>query len=155
MGNSREVGVSSYPDAKRVAEHLGGYRVLKRRVASVADLERAVGQGLPYAALAHVMRAFPERQQRRVAEIVLPRSTLQRRETEGRLKPAESERLERLVRLTTLAEQVWESAEEAQRFLTTPHPMLEGQAPLELAATDLGARRVEGLLWNLEYGLPV
>ena len=47
------------------------------------------------------MRAFPERQQRRVAEIVLPRSTLQRRETEGRLKPAESERLERLAQFTS------------------------------------------------------
>jgi putative toxin-antitoxin system antitoxin component (TIGR02293 family) len=80
---------------------------------------------------------------------------LQRREEEGRLKPAESERLERIVRLTALAEQVWESPDEAREFLTSPHPMLEGQAPLDLAATDLGARRVEALLWKLEYSLPV
>jgi putative toxin-antitoxin system antitoxin component (TIGR02293 family) len=147
--------MSGYPDVSRVAEHLGGFKVLKDRVATVADMERAVGKGFPYASLEHVMRQYPERQQRRVAEIVLPRTTLQRREAEGRLKPAESERLERIVRLTTLAEQVWESPEEAQSFLTSPHPMLEGQAPLDLAATDLGTRRVEALLWKLEYSLPV
>ena len=146
--------MSSYPDVSRVAEQLGGRKVLKEHVATVADLERAVGRGLPFASLTHVIRRYPERQQRHVQEIVLPRSTLQRREGEGRLKPAESERLERIVRLGALAEQVWESPEEAQRFLTTPHPMLEGQAPLDLAATDLGTRRVEALLWKLEYSLP-
>jgi putative toxin-antitoxin system antitoxin component (TIGR02293 family) len=57
--------------------------------------------------------------------------------------------------LATLAEQVWESSEAAQRFLTTPHPMLENEAPLDLAATDLDTRRVETLLWKLEHSLPV
>lgn len=145
----------SYPDVARVAEHLGGRRLLKERVVTVADLERVVGKGLPYASLAHVIQRYPERQRRHIAGIVVPRSTLQRREEEGRLKPAESERLERIVRLTALAEEVWESTEDAREFLTSPHPMLERQAPLDLAATDLGTRRVEALLWKLEYSLPV
>ena len=81
-----------------------------------------MGNGLPFAALKYVVRHFPDRQKTRVQQIVMPRSTLQRREGEGRLRPAESERLERIARMATLAEQVWESAEEAQRFLTTPHP---------------------------------
>jgi putative toxin-antitoxin system antitoxin component (TIGR02293 family) len=152
---SLEVVMSSYPDVGLIAEQLGGRRLLKERVATIADMERVVSKGLPYASLAHVLRRYPERQQRRIADIVVPRSTLQRREEEGRLKPAESERLERIARLTALAEQVWESAEEAREFLTSPHPVLEGQAPLGLAATDLGARRVEALLWKLEYSLPV
>lgn len=147
--------MSSYPDVGLVAEQLGGQRLLKERVSTIADMERVVGKGLPYASLVHVLRRYPERQQRHIADIVVPRSTLQRREEEGRLKPAESERLERIVRLTALAEQVWESPEEALEFLTSPHPMLEGHAPLDLAATDLGARRVEALLWKLEYSLPV
>ncbi|MGI9091755.1 MAG: antitoxin Xre/MbcA/ParS toxin-binding domain-containing protein, partial [Gemmatimonadaceae bacterium] len=79
----------------------------------------------------------------------------QRREQSGVLSPEESERLERAARLTALAEWVWESRGAAQRFLTTPHPMLDGRSPIELAATDLGARRVEDLLWKLEYSLPV
>jgi putative toxin-antitoxin system antitoxin component (TIGR02293 family) len=147
--------VASYPDVLKVAQNLGGARVLRTDVETVADLERAVGRGLPFAALKYVVRHFPARQKSRVQQIVVPRSTLQRREEEGRLRPAESERLERIARLATLAEQVWESAEEAQRFLTSPHPQLENQAPIELAATDLGTRRVETLLWKLEHSLPV
>jgi len=147
--------MASYPDVLKVAQNLGGSKVLREEVASVADLERAVGRGLPFAALKYVVRHFPQRQKTRVQQIVVPRSTLQRREEEGRLRPAESERLERIARLATLAEQVWESPEEAQRFLTAPHPQLENQAPIDLAATDLGTRRVETLLWKLEHSLPV
>jgi putative toxin-antitoxin system antitoxin component (TIGR02293 family) len=147
--------MASYPDVLRVVQTLGGPKVLREKLFTVADLERAIGRGLPFAALKYVVRHFPERQKTRVQQIVMPRSTLQRREEEGRLRPAESERLERIARLATLAEQVWESEEAAQQFLTTPHPMLDNQAPLDLAATDLGTRRVETLLWNLEHSLPV
>jgi putative toxin-antitoxin system antitoxin component (TIGR02293 family) len=147
--------MASYPDVLKVAQNLGGAKVLRTKVFTVADLERAVGKGLPFAALRYVLRLFPQRQKTRVQQLVVPRSTLQRREQEGRLRPAESERLERIARLATLAEQVWESPEEAQRFLTTPHPLLDNEAPLDLAATDLGTRRVETLLWKLEHSLPV
>jgi putative toxin-antitoxin system antitoxin component (TIGR02293 family) len=147
--------MASYPDVLKVAQTLGGPKVLREKVFTVADLERAVGKGLPFAALKYVVRHFPQRLKTRVQHIVVPRSTLQRREEEGRLRPAESERLERIARLTTLAQQVWESAEEAQQFLTTTHPQLDNQAPIDLAATDLGTRRVETLLWKLEHSLPV
>jgi putative toxin-antitoxin system antitoxin component (TIGR02293 family) len=110
---TQESAVASYPDVLKVAQNLGGSKVLREEVASVADLERAVGRGLPFAALKYVVRHFPQRQKTRVQQIVVPRSTLQRREEEGRLRPAESERLERIARLATLAEQVWESPEEA------------------------------------------
>lgn len=139
----------------KVAQNLGGPKVLREKVFTVADLERAVGRGLPFAALKYVLRLFPQRQKTRVQQLVVPRSTLQRREQAGRLRPAESERLERIARLATLAEQVWESPEAAQRFLTTPHPLLDDQAPLDLAVSDLGTRRVETLLWKLEHSLPV
>jgi uncharacterized protein (DUF2384 family) len=32
--------------------------------------------------------------------------------------------------------------------------MLEGRTPLEVSLTELGARRVEELMWKLFYGLP-
>jgi putative toxin-antitoxin system antitoxin component (TIGR02293 family) len=155
LPNGQEAATASYPDVLKVAATLGGAKILREKVSTVADLERAVGNGLPFAALKHVVRHFPDRQKTRVQQIVMPRSTLQRREGEGRLRPAESERLERIARMATLAEHVWESAEEAQRFLTSPHPMLGNQAPLDLAASDLGTRRVETLLWKLEHSLPV
>jgi len=57
--------------------------------------------------------------------------------------------------LSALAEYVWESRDAAQQWLTTPLPLLGDEAPLDLAATDLGARRVEDVLWKLEHSLPV
>jgi len=54
-----------------------------------------------------------------------------------------------------LAEEVWESRDDARLFLTTPHALLGGERPIDLAQSELGARRVEELLWRLEYSLPV
>jgi len=42
----------------------------------------------------------------------------------------------------------------ARRFLHEPHAMLEGRSPVSVALTELGARRVEDLLWRLFHGLP-
>lgn len=42
---------------------------------------------------------------------------------------------------------------DAREFLSTPHPKLEGRTSLDVALTELGARRVEELLWNF-YGPP-
>ena len=153
-GHSRRA-VSSYPSVDAVVEALGGPRVLRSRVRTLADLSRLISQGLPFGSLRSLVQHYPEAQRRRIEHIVVPRTTLQRREQTGVLSREESERLERVARLTALAEYVWESPEAAQEFLTTPHPQLDGQVPLELAASDLGARRVEELLWKLEYSLPV
>jgi hypothetical protein len=32
---------------------------------------------------------------------------------------------------------------------------LDDQVPIDLAASDLGTRRVEAVLWGLEHSLPV
>ena len=147
--------MSTYPSVAAVVETLGGPSVLRSRVRTVGELNRLVSEGLPFRSLRSVVRRYPEAERRRVEQLIVPRTTLQRRERSGVLSPEESERLERVARLTALAEHVWQSPEAAQRFLTAPHPQLEHQAPIELAATDLGARRVEDLLWQLEYSLPV
>jgi DNA-binding protein HU-beta len=57
-------------------------------------------------------------------------------------------------RLRRLAVRVWEDEKNAEEFLATPHPMLDGRTPLELARTVEGSRRVTELLLKLEYGLP-
>ena len=90
--------MASYPDVLKVSQTLGGFKTLREKLLTVADMERAVEKGLPFAALKYVVRHFPARQKTRVQQIVMPRSTLQRREEEGRLRPAESERLERIGR---------------------------------------------------------
>lgn len=103
---------------------------------SLSDLDRVVAEGLPYAILEAVVRHYPTAEREWVMRIVVPRTTQGRREAAGTLSKPESERLKRVARLTTLAEQVWESEEDAQHFLTTPHPLLDGASPLELAAIE-------------------
>ena len=82
---------------------------------------------------------------------VIPAATFHRRGEE--LKPQEGERVERLARVIATAEYVWDSAEDARTFLSTGHAMLGGKRPIEVALTELGARRVENLLWSLFHGV--
>ncbi len=72
----------------------------------------------------------------------------------ARLSVAASEKAERLARITALAVEALGDAEQARRWLTEPHPMTGAKTPIELAATDPGARQVEQLLLNIEYDLP-
>ncbi|MEO7963518.1 MAG: antitoxin Xre/MbcA/ParS toxin-binding domain-containing protein [Gemmatimonadaceae bacterium] len=148
-------GAMDYPSIDAVVAALGGKRVLREDVHTMGELSRLVMAGLPFLALRRVSALYPVDQRARVEQVVVPRTTMLRREQSGVLSTEESERLERLARLTALAEHVLESLAEAREFLTTPHSLLEGEAPLDLAATDLGARRVEGVLWRMEYSLPV
>lgn len=145
---------TTYPNIDSVVQSLGGKHLLGA-IRTFADLNVAVGRGLPYRSLGVLAGQFAAQHRSHVERIVAPRSTLQRREREGVLARDESERLERIARLTALAEEVWESTEAAQEFLTTAHPHLDNQVPIDLAASDLGTRRVEAVLWGLEHSLPV
>lgn len=147
--------MTTYPEIESVVATLGGKRVLREDIRTIGELGARVARGLPMGSLHRVSEHFPESERSRVMYIVSPRTTLLRRERSGVLSPEESERLERIARLTALAEHVLESRTSAQQFLTSPHPLLDGLAPIDLAATDLGTRRVEDVLWRLEYSLPV
>ncbi|MEJ7812911.1 MAG: antitoxin Xre/MbcA/ParS toxin-binding domain-containing protein [Gemmatimonadaceae bacterium] len=145
----------TYPDINAVVGKLGGSGVLRAQVRTLPELSRVVREGLPLRSLYKVAERFPAAHQRRVEQLIAPRSTLQRREESGVLSAEESQRLERVARLVALAEQVWESEQTALDWLTAPHPHFDGEAPLDVGATELGARRVEELLWKLEHSLPV
>jgi putative toxin-antitoxin system antitoxin component (TIGR02293 family) len=133
----------------RIAQVLG----LRRKVTSVEQLERQVEAGLPKASLGavarHVYGSSPDAAA--LMQRVIPSATFHRRGDE--LKPQEGERVERLARVIATAEYVWDSAEDARAFLSTGHAMLGGRRPIEVALTELGARRVENLLWSLFDGV--
>ena len=133
----------------RIAQVLG----LRRRVTSVEQLEQQVEAGLPRASLGtvarHVYGTSPDAAALMLR--VIPAATFHRRG--AGLKPHEGERVERLARVVATAEHVWDSAVDARAFLSTAHPMLGGKRPIEVALTELGARRVESLLWSLFHGV--
>lgn len=138
---------------ENIADVMGGIAILRRRVRSINDLEAAVSQGLPKRALRLTAeRVYPSAgDARRVMFRIVPEGTFKRR---TRLSAAESERTERLARAIAAAEHVWDDREDAREWLTKPHPELGRRTPLESAMTELGARRVEGLLDRLFYGIP-
>jgi len=72
-----------------------------------------------------------------------------------RLTAEESARTERLARVVALAEALWNDDEETRAFLSRPHALLGDRSPLDVASTELGARRVEQLLHSAEHGLPL
>ena len=133
----------------RVAQVLG----LRRKVSSVEQLEQQVEAGLPKSSLAavarHVYGTSPEAAA--LMQKVIPSATFHRRGEE--LKPQEGERVERLARVIATAEHVWDDPIDARIFLSTAHPMLGGKRPIEVALSELGARRVENLLWSLFHGV--
>ena len=143
-----------FGDTARVAAVMGGAKVLGRRVESIGDMRAAVEAGLPKAVLMNVVRSV-ERQpqaQRTLLHKLVPEPTLRRRR--HRLNLVESERTERLARITALAQEIW-GDQDAREFLTTPHPMLGGNTPAEHIVTDLGAREVEDILYAIAFGNPV
>ena len=133
----------------KIAQVLG----LRRKVTSVEQLEQQIEAGLPKASLGVVARHVYGSSPDAVAlmQRVIPAATFHRRGDE--LKPQEGERVERLARVIATAEHVWDSVDDARTFLATEHPMLEGKRPIEVALTELGARRVENLLWSLFHGV--
>ena len=89
-----------------------------------------------------------------LAEVVqISRRTVSRRKKEGRLKPGESERVLRLIRLYQRAAEVVGGRGEARKWMQEPNRALGGSSPLQFADTEPGARRVERLLGQIEHGV--
>ena len=120
---------------------------------SFAELDDRVAHGLPKDALkASVDRVhLASEDRKRLLYRIVPEATYKRRR--GMLTADESGRAERLARIFATADYVWNSEDDARVFLSAPHPMLQGRTPLDVSLTELGARRVEELLWKLYYGI--
>lgn len=121
----------------------------------VALMEQAVGAGLPFAVLHSLARALAAEpgQAESVAQRLADAET---KASPGTTLSAEaSARAERVARLFVDSEQTLGSRQDARAFLMHPHLELEGRAPIDVAATELGARRVERILASIAYGLPV
>ncbi len=89
----------------------------------------------------------------RVAVGIAPR-TLTRRKKEKKLSPEESDRLVSVSRLLAQTFELFEGNTEAgMRWFQNPNRALGGQSPLQVAATETGAREVENLIGRLEYGV--
>ena len=118
-------------------------------------VRKAVEEGLPVEAVRELqaeLKRFGVRRPSEYVDAIVSRATLQRRH---RLKPAEGEQLVRVASLLATAADVWGDDEDAAEFITSPHPMLGGAVPIDLALSEIGARQVEHILLAMDLGLPV
>jgi putative toxin-antitoxin system antitoxin component (TIGR02293 family) len=146
-----ELGAFELLVPQSIAEILGLGKVIR----SLVDLESAVAAGLPKRSLELLSaRLHADNKTAKSFQFkIVPQATWKRRTK--RLSADESERTERVARVLAHAEYVWDDRDHAREWMNKPHRELHNVAPVEVARTELGARRVEDLLEKLFYGLPV
>jgi putative toxin-antitoxin system antitoxin component (TIGR02293 family) len=131
-------------------ERMGG--LLGEDIHSEMDIVTLVTRGLRSSSL-ETMESTMEMDVRLIA----PESTLRRRiHAKQPLTVDESERLVRLARVTSLAEDIFGERSTALEWLNTKSQFVPGSAPLsplELAVTDSGARIVEGMILRTAHGI--
>lgn len=137
-------------------EHAMLYRRIEaklgiRPLRSDRDLARLVDERLPLTsveALADHGMTVDE-----IYTLIVPRRTLVHRRTRREaLTHDESDRAVRMARIASLAEEVFGDEGKAARWLRKPKARFEGRTPLEMLRTEAGARLVEGMLLQLDYG---
>jgi putative toxin-antitoxin system antitoxin component (TIGR02293 family) len=139
--------------AATVAAALGGREVLKDRIESELDLDAAVRRGISAEAAAKVL-ASGMLTADELYSLVLPRRTFERRREDGQsLTIVEGDRLLRAVRVVLRAIEALGDAEKASVWLRTPNRALNGEKPMSLLETDIGARLVERTLGRIEHGV--
>lgn len=118
-------------------------------------VRRVVQDGIPVEAVRQLqaeLKRFGVSSPSTYVESIVSRAARRRRDT---LTPEEGEKLVRVAAILARALDVWEDEESAAGFLTSPHPELGGEAPIDRARSEIGARQVEDLLLRLDLGLPV
>lgn len=137
-----------------VIQVLGGPRVFRgRAVPTVTELRGRVRTGLPYQSLESVRERLNLSLPEAAMVLQVPLRTLARRRHRRRLDADESDRLYRLARIAAQAVRVLGTEEKAAAWLRRPNRALNGEVPLALVDTDLGARQIEDILGRIEHGV--
>jgi putative toxin-antitoxin system antitoxin component (TIGR02293 family) len=115
------------------------------------DLSRLVDERLPLASVESLSTHGMSDEE--IYSFIVPRRTLAHRKTRHEsLTHDESDRAVRIARITALAEEVFGDDAKASRWLRKVKTRFEGRTPLEMLRTEAGARLVEEMLLQLDYG---
>ncbi|MBS0399313.1 MAG: DUF2384 domain-containing protein [Proteobacteria bacterium] len=129
--------------------------VLTLTARPLSEQIRTLERGLPSSALAEVAATLGIPKARIVEGLNLVlRTVTQREKKRERFSPSESERIYRVVRTRALAREIFSTDAAVAEWLSSPDRSLSARTPLEMLATDLGARKVEGLLRAMMHGVP-
>jgi putative toxin-antitoxin system antitoxin component (TIGR02293 family) len=119
---------------------------------SALDLAEIAEKGLPTDSIAYLKEkglTFSE-----VSEIVISPRTLKHRKARGeQLSVEETDRMLRVARILSLADQVFGNHEKALIWLRQVDERLNDRAPMSMLHTESGGRLVENLLWQIDEGV--
>jgi putative toxin-antitoxin system antitoxin component (TIGR02293 family) len=136
---------------EEIARKLGGPAVIGAPVHSQADLALAIRNRLPLSALKGLSKAGLSENE--IEMFVIPQRTRRHRaEKRQPLTVDESDRAVRLLRIQTVAEDVFGDKDKANYWLRRPLAELSGETPLVVAQTDVGARVIETILGKIAWG---
>ena len=137
-----------------VLEVLGGSKVFKSRpLPSATEIRDRIKTGLPYQSLESARERLNLSLTETAAVLHMPLRTLARRRHGRKLDADESDRLYRLVRVAAQAVAVFGTEDKAAMWLRRPNRALNGEMPIGVLDTDLGARQVEDILGRIEHGV--
>jgi putative toxin-antitoxin system antitoxin component (TIGR02293 family) len=128
-----------------------GYVTGPARTAST--IIESIQNGLPIRELDDLQASLDVELGRLASMLGISKATLHRRKAQGKLDPAESDRVLRFARLMGKAVAVLGGVEAARQWLNSPQFGLGGEVPLDYAESEHGAREVENLLGRIEYGV--
>lgn len=152
-----EAPTTESAELQRVADLLGGTRVLKHRLRTPLDAHEMLLKGLPGQALSHLVTNIMILHQTASFETAVGMSvrTFQRRKgTPAKpLSREQSGRTWKFAEILAKATAVLGSQEEAEQWLERPAMGLNRRRPIELLATPAGVELVEDFLGRLEYGV--
>jgi putative toxin-antitoxin system antitoxin component (TIGR02293 family) len=115
------------------------------------DLARLVDERLPLTSVESLSQHGMTDEE--IYSFILPRRTLaHRRARRESLTHDESDRAVRIARITSLAEEVFGDEAKASRWLRKAKSRFEGRSPMEMLRTEAGARLVEEMLLQIDYG---
>ena len=122
------------------------------RIRSDRDLASLVEKRLPASAIKSLVRGGLSDAE--VYQLIVPRRTLAHRMARRQpLSKQESDKAVRVARITAMAEQVFGEPERAWRWLRKPKRRFDGKTPIEMLATEAGARLVEEMVAQIDDGI--
>ena len=121
-------------------------------IRSDQDLAAIVESRLPASAIKSLVRSGLSDAE--AYNLIVPRRTLAHRLAKREpLSREESDKAVRVARITSLAEQTFGEPERAWRWMRKPKRRFRGRTPIELLATEAGARLVEEMLYQIDDGI--
>jgi putative toxin-antitoxin system antitoxin component (TIGR02293 family) len=122
------------------------------KIRSGEDLASLVEKRLPATAVKALVRGGLSDAE--VYQLIVPRRTLAHRIAKHQsLSKDESDKAVRVARITAMAEHVFGEPGRAWRWLRKSKRRFDGKTPVEMLATEAGARLVEEMIGQIEHGI--